>query len=339
MKCAVYYNNRDIRLEEIPVPKIGADELLVQMHACGICGSDVLEWYRLKKAPSVLGHELTGEIVKVGRNVKGYKVGDRVFISHHVPCNTCRYCLNSHHTVCDTLRKTNLDPGGFAEFIRVPRINVDRGVFPLPHEISYEEGTFIEPLACVLRGQKIAHLQPDQTVFIIGGGIAGLLHLKLARALGASSVVVTDINKRRLVYAEQFGAKATILADDNTAELLKRVNNGRLADLVIVAAGVIEAIHMAWKTVDRGGTVLIFAPTEPGIDIALPLYDIWHDGIKIITSYAGSPSDIIEAIGLIRSKAIIVKDMITHRLPLARAGEGFSLVQRAQDSIKVIIEP
>jgi len=339
MKCATYYNNRDIRLEEIPVPKIGTDEFLVQMHACGICGSDVLEWYRLKRAPIVLGHEMTGKIVEVGKNVERFKAGDRVFVSHHVPCNTCRYCLNGHHTVCDTLRKTNFDPGGFAEFIRVPRINVDRGVFLLPDEVSYEEGTFIEPLACVLRGQKTAHLRPGQTVFIIGGGIAGLLHLKLARASGASSVVVTDINKNRLVFAERFGAKAAILAGNNIAEHLKGVNNGRLADMVIVAAGVTEAIHMAWKTVDRGGTVLIFAPTQPDIDSAMPLYDIWHDGITITTCYAGSPSDISEAMELIRSKNIIVKDMITHRFPLARAGEGFALVEKAQDSIKVIIEP
>ncbi len=339
MKCAMYYNNRDIRLEDIPVPKIGPDELLVQMHACGICGSDVLEWYRIKKAPIVLGHEMTGEIVKIGENVERYKVGDRVFVSHHVPCNTCHYCLNGHYTVCDTLRTTSFDPGGFAEFIRIPRINVDRGVFFLPDEISYEDGTFIEPLACVLRGQKIAHLQPGQTVFIIGGGIAGLLHLKLARAIGASSVVVTDINKKRLVFAEQFGAKAAILTDDNIPEHLKEVNNGHLADMVIVATGAIEAINMAWKTADRGGTVLLFAPTEPGIDISLPLYDIWNNGITITTSYAGSPLDISEAIELIRSKNIIVKDMITHRFPISRAEEGFKLVEKAQDSIKVIIEP
>ena len=320
------------------MPKIGADELLVQMHACGICGSDVLEWYRIKKAPLVLGHEMTGEIVKTGKNVKRYKKGDRIFVSHHIPCNTCHYCLHGYHTVCDTLRTTNFDPGGFAEFIRVPSINVDRGVFLLPDEISYEEGTFIEPLACVLRGQKIAHIQPGQTVFIIGGGIAGLLHLKLARVLGAVSVVVTDIDKKRLAFAEQFGASAAILAGNNMPEHLKKVNNGRLADMVIVATGAVEAFHMAWKTIDRGGTVLIFAPTEPGIDIALPLYDIWHDGITITTSYAGSPLDISETIELIRSKKIIVKDMITHSFPLARAKEGFSLVEKAQDSIKVIIE-
>ncbi len=339
MKCAMYYNNKDIRVEEIPVPKIKSDELLVKMHACGICGSDVLEWYRIKKAPVVLGHEMTGEIVEVGKKVKGYEEGDRVFVSHHVPCNTCRYCLDGHYTVCDTLRNTNYDPGGFAEFIRIPEINVDRGVFLLPDEISYEEGTFIEPLACVLRGQKTTRLQPGQTVFIIGGGITGLLHIKLAKALGASSVVVTDINKRRLVFAEKFGARAGILANDNTIERLKEINNGHLAHVVIVATGALEAISTAWKATDRGGTILLFAPTEPGVDIPVPLFDLWHDGLTITTSYAGSPSDITEAIELIRSKTIPVKDMITHRFPLARAGEGFSLVEKAQDSIKVIIEP
>ncbi|MFO8164140.1 MAG: zinc-dependent dehydrogenase [Thermodesulfobacteriota bacterium] len=335
----MYYNNKDIRVEEIPVPKIKSDELLVKMHACGICGSDVLEWYRIKKAPVVLGHEMTGEIVEVGKKVKGYEEGDRVFVSHHVPCNTCRYCLDGHYTVCDTLRNTNYDPGGFAEFIRIPEINVDRGVFLLPDEISYEEGTFIEPLACVLRGQKTTRLQPGQTVFIIGGGITGLLHIKLAKALGASSVVVTDINKRRLVFAEKFGARAGILANDNTIERLKEINNGHLAHVVIVATGALEAISTAWKATDRGGTILLFAPTEPGVDIPVPLFDLWHDGLTITTSYAGSPSDITEAIELIRSKTIPVKDMITHHFPLARAGEGFSLVEKAQDSIKVIIEP
>jgi len=339
MKCAMYYNNSDIRLEEIPVPTIKPDELLVKMHACGICGSDVLEWYRIKKAPLVLGHEMTGEIVEVGTDVADYSIGDRVFVSHHVPCNTCHYCLNGHHTVCDILRTTNFDPGGFAEYIRVPGINVDRGVFLLPDEISYEEGTFIEPLACVLRGQKTTHLQPGQTVFIIGGGISGLLHVKLAKALGAGSVIVSDINKKRLAFAEKCGAKTGILADNNIAEHLKEINNGRLADVVIIATAAVEAISTAWETVDRGGTVLIFAPPEPGADIALPLFDIWHDGITITTSYAGSSLDIYEAIELIKSKTITVQDMITHRFPLSMAHEGFSLVAKAHTSIKVIINP
>jgi Zn-dependent alcohol dehydrogenases len=140
MRVATYYNNQDVRLEEIPTPKIGPDELLVRVIASGICGSDVMEWYRLKRAPLVLGHEITGEIVEVGEDVEHYKEGDRVFVSHHVPCNTCHYCLNDHHTICDTLHNTNFDPGGFAEYIRVPKINVDRGVFLLPDEVSFEEG-------------------------------------------------------------------------------------------------------------------------------------------------------------------------------------------------------
>jgi L-iditol 2-dehydrogenase len=339
MKCARYYNNRDIRLEEIAVPEIGEDELLVKMHACGICGSDVLEWYRVKKAPLVLGHEMTGEIAEVGSNVKDYRVGDRVFVSHHVPCNTCRYCLTGHHTLCDTLRSTNFDPGGFAEFIKVPPINVDRGVFLLPEGVSYEQGTFIEPLACVLRGQRIAHLQPGQSVFILGAGLSGLLHLKLAKALGAGSVFVADIHKERLDFAGNFGATASFPSDNHLPEQLKDANAGHLADLVIVAAAAGEAMRMSWKTVDRGGTILLFAPPEPGIDTPLPLFDLWQDGITVTATYAGSPLDITQAIELIRSRSVVVEDMITHRLPLARTSEGFALVEQARESLKVIIEP
>jgi len=335
----MYYNNRDIRLEDIPVPAIAEDELLVKMRACGICGSDVLEWYRVKKAPLVLGHEMTGEIAETGTKVRPYHAGDRVFVSHHVPCNTCRYCLRGHHTVCDTLRSTNFYPGGFAEFIRVPAINVDRGVFLLPDEVSYEQGTFIEPLACVLRGQKIAHLQPGQSVFILGAGISGLLHLKLAKALGAGSVCIADIHQERLDFAERFHATAAFLSDNYVPEHLKAANNGHLADVVIVTAGSVEAMSMAWKTVDRGGTVLLFAPLEPGIDVSIPLFDLWHDGITITPTYAGAPIDITEAIELIRSKNVAVDDMITDRLPLARASEGFALVEQARESLKVIIEP
>ena len=146
MKVAVYYNNNDVRLEERPVPQIQEGELLIKVIASGICGSDVMEWYRIKKAPLILGHEIAGDIVEVGKGIDKYKRGDRVFVSHHVPCNTCHYCLTGHTSACDTLRTTNFEPGGFAEYTRVPKINVDRGTFILPQEISYEEGTFIEPL-------------------------------------------------------------------------------------------------------------------------------------------------------------------------------------------------
>jgi L-iditol 2-dehydrogenase len=261
MRVAMYYDNRDVRLEEMPTPQIGPGELLVKVMASGICGSDVMEWYRIKKAPLVLGHEIAGEIVKVGEGVERYQVGDRVFVSHHIPCNTCRYCLNGQHTVCETLHTTNYDPGGFAEYLRVPRLNVDRGVFLLPDEVSYEEGAFIEPLACVVRGQRVARLQPGQTVLVLGSGISGLLHLALACALGAGRIVATDINEYRLKAAQRLGAEVVIHAEEDVPARLRQANEGRLADLVIVCTGAFPAFLQALQSVDRGGTVLFFAPT------------------------------------------------------------------------------
>jgi L-iditol 2-dehydrogenase len=339
MRVAMYYHNRDVRLEEIPTPPIGPGELLVKVLASGICGSDVMEWYRIKKAPRVLGHEITGEIVEVAEGVGRYKIGDRVFVSHHVPCNTCQYCLNGFHTLCDTLRRTNFDPGGFAEYIRVPRINVDRGVFLLPEEISFEDGVFIEPLACVIRGQRLARLRPGQSVFVIGSGISGVLHIALARASGAKWVIASDIDEYRLRAAKKFGADEIILAKDVNPVKIQEINQGRLTDLVIVCAGAISAYVQALQSVDRGGTVLCFAPLEPGLNFVLPFFDFWNDGITLLSTYGGSPFDIKTAIELIRAQHLPLREMITHRLPLAEAGLGFQLVAGGRDSMKVIVGP
>ncbi|MFZ3063206.1 MAG: alcohol dehydrogenase catalytic domain-containing protein, partial [Actinomycetota bacterium] len=265
MRVAMYYNNRDVRLEEMPTPTIGPGELLVRVMASGICGSDVLEWYRIKKAPLVLGHEMTGEIVEVGEGVARYKTGDRVFVSHHVPCNTCHYCLTGHHTACETLHKTNYDPGGFAEYVRVPAINVDRGVLPLPEEVSFEDGTFIEPVACVLRGQRLAQIQPGNSVLVLGSGISGLLHVQLARTLGATRIFAIDINEYRLKAARKFGADVVINAKEDVPARVRQLNENRLADRVIVCTGARPAFAQALQSVDRGGTVLFFAVPEPGV--------------------------------------------------------------------------
>jgi L-iditol 2-dehydrogenase len=339
MRVAMYYSNRDVRLEEIPTPQTGPGELLVKVIASGICGSDVMEWYRMKKAPRVLGHEIAGEVVEVGRGLDRYKTGDRVFVSHHVPCNTCQYCLNSFHTLCDTLRSTNFDPGGFAEYLRVPRINVDRGVFLLPEEISFEDGVFIEPLACVLRGQRLARFRPGQSVFVIGSGISGVLHIALARASGAGWIIASDISEYRLRAARQFGADEAVSAKAVSPAKIREINKGRLVDLVIVCAGSVSAYKQALETVDRGGTVLCFAPLEPGVDFVFPLFDFWNDGITLLPTYGGSPFDISTAIKLIRTQRLPLQKMITHRLPLAGTGLGFQMVTEAKDSIKVIIEP
>jgi len=339
MRVAVYYNNQDVRLEEMPVPRIGAGELLVKVIASGICGSDVLEWYRSKKAPLVLGHEITGEIVEIGEGVEKYEVGDRVFVSHHVPCYACRYCLSGNHTVCDTLRSTNFDPGGFAEYIRVPQINVDRGTFRLPNGMTFGEGVFIEPLACVVRGQQKARLEAGQSMLVIGSGISGILHIQLARTMGTGRIIAADISDYRLKAAKRFGADVTIHAEEDLPARLRQVNDACLADLVVVCTGVVQAISQAMQCVERGGTILFFAPSTPEVTFPLQLYDLWHNGITLTNTYAGSPADIATAIELIRARSIDVDDMITHRLGLGQTGLGFQLVARAQDSLKVIIEP
>jgi len=339
MRVAMYYNNRDVRTEEMDVPRIGPDELLVKVWASGICGSDLLEWYRLPKAPLVLGHEIAGEIVEVGKAVKGWKEGDRVFVSHHVPCNMCRYCLDDHHSCCDTLASTTFDPGGFAEYLRVPAINVRNGVYVLPDSMSYEEGVFIEPLACVYRGQRHAGWDPGKSVLVIGSGMAGLLHIRLARAAGASRVIAVDINPYRVDAARKIGAHVAFTAGDDLPAQVKEANDGRLIDLVIVSTGAQTALNQAFRLVDRGGTILFFAPSDPGAQVQIPFNEVWRKEVTITSTYAGSPKDITAAIELIASGAVPVADMITHRLPLEKTGKGFAVVAEATDSIKVVIEP
>jgi len=340
MRVAMYYANADVRLQEMPKPAIGESEILVRVEASGICGSDVMEWYRIHKVPLVLGHEIAGTVVEAGKRVRSYKAGDRVVVAHHVPCGECHWCRDGHETACDTLRKTNFDPGGFSEFIRVPKINVEKGVFLIPRSVSFEEATFVEPLACILRGQRLANLRKGKSVLVVGSGISGLLHIKLAKSNGAKRVFATDISDYRVDAALKAGADHAIRAGSYTPEKLRELNDGALADLVIICAGAQSAFEQGLRSVERGGTVLIFTAAGKDATLPVPTNEIfWRNEITIVSSYAGSPQDHIEALEKIRSRKVSVYDMITHRLPLAETSAGFKLVADAGDSIKVIIEP
>jgi len=338
MKVAMYYSNKDIRIEEMPKPTAGKGELIVKVMASGICGSDVMEWYRIKKAPRVLGHETTGEVVETGEGVKDFKIGDRVIVTHHVPCGECIYCKTGRETCCKTLRSTNFYPGGFSEYLRVPEINVRSGTLKLPENVSYEEGTFTEPLGCVVRAQRIMGINRGDTVLVIGAGISGILHIQLARVYGAEKIIAADIKKFRLEMAEKFGADKVINAKENISEMIKEYN-GRLADRVIVTTGAVPAIRQALRSVDMGGTILFFAPTDPGTEISIDFLDMWSRCLKIVTSYAAVKKDLEEALSLISKGKINVKDMITHRLPLSETAKGFSLMIKGENSLKVIINP
>ncbi|MBZ0271620.1 alcohol dehydrogenase catalytic domain-containing protein [bacterium] len=336
----MYYSVADVRTETQPTPRAGAGELLVRIHASGVCGSDVMEWYRRHKAPLVLGHEVAGEVVEVGKGVTRFGIGDRVVVAHHVPCMACRYCMSGHETVCDTLRSTNFAPGGFCEFVRVPEINVRFGTFPIPGGVSFEQATFAEPVACVLRAQRIAGVAPGRRVLVIGSGISGLLHIQVARAAGAGRIIATDILPSRLDAATRFGATVAINAKDLAPDTLRAANDGRLADIVITTAGAPAAIEQALACVDRGGTVLFFAPASPDHAVPLRFNDVfWRTDVTLTTSYAGAPADHATALELIAESRIDVASMITHRLPLAKTQEAFGLVAKGTDSIKVIVEP
>ena len=339
MRAAVYYRNDDVRVEEVPKPTIGRGEVLLEVSMCGICGSDVMEWYRIKKAPRVLGHEAVGAISEAGEEVEGYGVGDRVFVSHHVPCNACGYCLRGDHTACKTLHSTNIDPGGFAEYARVPEINVENGLFPLPPDVSDEEGVFIEPLGCVVRGQRRMSVRKWDTVLVLGSGVSGILHIQLAKAIGAAKVISTDVNEHRIKYAQHFGADEVLDAREDVNTLAREANGGRGFDHVIVSTAALPAIKQALQCVEDGGTILLFAPTQPGIELPLDLNDLWSRQITLTTTYAASPGDLGEALELIRDRKVNVGEMVTHRFGLDETGEGFRLVSEAGDSLKVVVEP
>ncbi len=335
MKVSYWYNNRDIRIEEVPTPRPGPTELLVKVISCGICGSDVVEWYRLPRAPLVQGHEIGARVVAAGDSVTKFKPGDRVFVAPKVPCMECSYCKSGHYPQCSEV-KVRL-PGGFAEYILVPETLVDKGTYLLPEALTYDQSTFIEPLACVVRAQRLAGVRRDQTVLVAGCGMSGLLHVKLAKSWKCR-VIATDINLNRLAFAERVGADLTIDAAKDVSRRLAEENNGK-ADVIILCTSALSAVEQAWKCVDKGGAVVFFAVPGPDKDVTVPINDFWTKEIRILTSYYCGPPDIEEAIKLIESGEIEVEDMITHRFGLEDIAKGFELVLDGTRSIKVIIRP
>ncbi len=340
MLVGMYYHNKKVEVEELPIPVLGQDDILIKVMASGICGSDVLEWYRIKKAPLVLGHEVAGEVVDVGGHIKHLKKGDRVFATHHVPCEECYFCRRGHETACEVFQtKNNFSPGGFSEYLRVSGKSVHTGVLKLPHDVSYEEGSFIEPLGTVVRGLKAIDLQKDDTVVVLGCGIAGLLMIKLAKAYGAGKIIATDIDDFRLDAARRFGAAITLKPHEDIKGRLLEINDGRLADKVIVCAGVLSAARQSIGLVERGGTILFFAVPNPGEVVDIDFTPFWRNDITIKTCYGASPKDNTKALELIREKIVDVEDLITHRLSLSEIGKGFEIASKGKDCLKVIIKP
>jgi len=340
MKTGVYYRNSDVRIEERPDPKPGDRDIVVRVMACGLCGSDLMEWYRIKRAPLVLGHEPAGVVVEAGKQITSIKPGDRVFVTHHVPCNACHYCLTGHETACETFQKVNnFDPGGFSQLLRVTGRSVETGTLVLPDAMSFEQATFIEPLGTAVRALRAVELKPAQSVLVLGSGVAGLLILKLARALGAGTIIASDVSPYRLEKARQFGATHAVPAGEDIPAFVKRVNSGRLADVVILSAGALTAARTALLAAERGGTILFFAVPKPGETVDVDFNPFWRDDITIKTCYGAAPRDNRQALELIRSGVVNVDDLVTHRFGIDAIGEAFLTGASPDGCLKVIIEP
>ncbi len=341
MKVLMYYSNRDVRVEEMPVPSIGPGEILMKVISSGICGSDVMEWYRRDKVPLVLGHEVAGIVVETGKGVDRFSPGDRIASTHHVPCFNCHYCHMGHHTVCDTLlRGTHFEPGGFAQYLRIPAINVERGTFRIPESVTFEHASFMEPLACVLRGQRNAPLMPGGTVLVLGCGISGLLHIRVARFMGAGLIVAYDSIDYRLALAREMGADICVKAGEPLMDILKEKNQGRLADFVVLCYEGFSELGVS--SIERGGVMLFFSGASEGAALTIPINQVlWRREITVKSTYAGAPYDCYQALSLIREGILPVEKLITHRLPLEEGQKGFSMVSSPveHECVKVIIEP
>lgn len=338
MKAAVYYSQDDVRYEDTQKPKIGSGDLLMKMEVCGVCGSDLMDWYLKDRAPLVLGHEPAGVVVEVGEKVEGFQVGDRIFAHHHVACLTCYYCNHGDYTLCRQFTETHLEPGGFAEYVKVPKLNVKVDTLKIPANLSFEEATLIEPLACCIRGIEKCNVKVGDAVLVVGAGPAGLIHVQLATLLGASEIIVSDLVEYRRNAALNFGAD--VVFDPNEEEFMevvKRETDGRGADVVIVTAPSRKAVYEGLEACRRGGLLCLFAPTPPDVRVEVSPNRIFFDEVKIVSSYSTSHVETRKALRLIGGGRIKTKELISHRFPLSRTGEAINLAAKSRECLKVVV--
>jgi L-iditol 2-dehydrogenase len=338
MKVAKLYSFHDIRVEDVPIPRIGPRDALLKTKACGICSGDVMQWYIEQKAPLVLGHEPAGEIVEVGKEVTSFKAGDRVFTHHHAPCFTCRHCRRRDYVQCETWKNTKIEPGGISEYILIPEINLENDTLNLPDDLSFEDGTFIEPSACVVKALKRSKIRHGDTVLVIGLGVMGQLHVLLARKYGDEKIIGADMVPFRLNKAKKFGADEVIdVSKDDLINTLKDLTDGTMADVVIVGPNSSETMKQGLSAAGAGGKVVLFTPAKPGEQLTINPNDLYFKDINIITSYSCGPTDTADALDIIAEGTIRAEELITHRFPIEETAEAFRLTAEARDSLKSVI--
>jgi L-iditol 2-dehydrogenase len=340
VRAAVAYSGERIRIEELSLPEPGRGELVVRVRACGLCGSDLAKMFQQTlSAPTVLGHEIAGEVVQLGTDVDQFHVGDRVMVAHHVPCYGCHYCRHGNYSMCRSFKQSNLIPGGFAEEVLVPAQHVKLTTLHLPRHVSFDEGSFAEPLACCLRALRRWNLQPADVVLIVGLGPMGLLLAQLVHE-SRGIVLGTDMDEQRLEFAKRIGIDAVCSAVDvvQLMRLAKDLTQSRGCDVVVLTAGHGGTVQDACEWVRDGGTITLFGNLARQRPAQLDPNILYSREITIQGSYSPSPLELVHALYLIESHAVKVDPLITHRLPLEELPQAVELA-RTRKAMKAIINP
>jgi L-iditol 2-dehydrogenase len=325
---------------EFDIPELQPGEVLVRLRACGLCTGEVMDWYMRRKAPLVPGHELVGEVEAVGAGVQGFKVGDRVVVHHHAPCGECLHCRRGAFVHCPTWRRTKLFPGGLSTRFIVPSEIVQRDLIRLGVDgsPSDEAAAFVEPLACVVKSLRRAGLRRGMSVAVVGLGVMGMLHLLLAQRWGAKPVLALDRLMHRLEFARTLGAEPVPVDDpDQAAQRVRELTQGIGAEIVVVGPGTLDALELAMRLVAPDGAVVLFTPAPPEVRYSLDWHRLYFDEVRLIPSYSAGPTEMRHALRLIEG-GLPVERLITHRLPLSRALEGYDYLRRAE-ALKVIVYP
>ncbi|MDD5454836.1 MAG: alcohol dehydrogenase catalytic domain-containing protein [Candidatus Ratteibacteria bacterium] len=334
MKAVVFYSSYHIKYEDVPTPDITDNDILVKVTICGLCGTDIYKIQQESVQPgSVLGHEVVGLIEEKGKNIHNFNVGERVFVSHHVPCFSCKFCKKGTFSLCSLFQKTNIEPGGFAEFIKVPKELVRNNVISLPDSLSDEEAVLIEPFACAWRNIKRIQIDPEDIITIIGAGPSGIMHLMLLKTIGAENIRLVDIVDSRLEFALQLGAKDVLNIKKVKAHKLKG------SDVVIVSAGSKEAVQYALDIVRVGGKVSVFAQTPDDTQISFDPNMIYRETV-ILGTYSSTPIEQKEIFDMLSSGKIKdASSIISHRLPLKDFKKGLKVATEANNSCKIAFYP
>jgi L-iditol 2-dehydrogenase len=337
LKAALIDATGKLRMAEVPKPEPAEGEVLVKLRCCGVCGTDLEKVNGHGITSSVVGHEEVGEVAAVGHGVKGLAIGDRVFAHHHVPCGSCELCRRGEGTLCPEYSKHNLAPCGLAEYFIVPKYNVERGaVLKLPDSLSFEQASFIEPLACCIRGLEMANARAVSSVLIYGAGPIGLMQLKLLKSYGRKTVIVADVSEYRLGLAADMGAEGTFNVSNASErnDVLAFLKGG--PELVVLATGSSAALEDALSVVGKGGTVLLFGAPKKNSRASIDTARFFLNGTKLVTSYAATETETAEAMKLLSDGTVEVMDLITHRFPLEQTEEAFA-VAGEQKCMKALI--